>query len=136
MSDLYYSAKCGAYSKSVCVGVAAQEQCDLCGNAGLVLQCDTSGEEYAFAQICKNCIDRAFSSGGFKTPASEIQTVAFQEGENWIVQGLERDICTQGVTENAARQNFVNAVILEGREDGGLERIGPAPARFWKMNRD
>jgi hypothetical protein len=65
-----------------------------------------------------------------------MQTVTFKEGEHWIVQGLEHDICAQGISVLEAKSRFNLTVHLEQQEPGGLARIGPAPEKFWKMDRD
>jgi hypothetical protein len=64
----------------------------------------------------------------------KITTVAFEEDGQWVVQGLERDICAQGETEQDAMDRFLLAVRLEKQEPGGIERIPPAPEGFWLLH--
>ena len=65
-----------------------------------------------------------------------VQTVAYQDGDWWIVQGLEHDICAQGKTLDIARYRFQVAKVNEADDDGSLKRIPPAPEKFWQMKRD
>jgi hypothetical protein len=67
-----------------------------------------------------------------------INAVAFQEGDIWIVQGIEFDICTRAsspadVPAAFARAVVENAVINRHLGRSGLSGIKPAPSRFKEM---
>lgn len=64
-----------------------------------------------------------------------IRVVIFKEGDLFIAQGLEVDICAQGSSPEDAGRKFGIALNAEAQEarDKGLslfEMIGPAPAVF------
>ncbi len=68
----------------------------------------------------------------------EISAVAYEEGDRWIVQGLEYDINAQADSPLNAHDAFTIKVLAEvaisldlGKEP--LQGIDPAPPEFWKM---
>lgn len=63
----------------------------------------------------------------------DINTVTYQEGDSWIIQGLEHDICVQGANYDHAKRRFAIAVEYEALESGNLDHIPQAPQRFWDM---
>jgi hypothetical protein len=70
-----------------------------------------------------------------------INAVAFPEGEVWVVQGVEYDICTHarnaaGVPAAFVRAVVENACITEHLGRKPLEGIKPAPERFKAMFND
>jgi hypothetical protein len=65
--------------------------------------------------------------------SESIRVLVFKEGELWVAQGLERDICVQAKTLEDLQANFEVAVRLEADEQGGLERIPEAPKYFQEM---
>ena len=67
-----------------------------------------------------------------------INAVIFRDGEDWIVQGIEHDICAQGPTVSEARRAFEQSVIgtaLFGAAKGSapLSDIPPAPEEYRAM---
>lgn len=73
--------------------------------------------------------------GGCAVSDKAFRVVVYQEGESWIAQMLEHDICAQGPDLDTVRRRFihtVNAEILESTKSGKkpLEGIDPAPQRF------
>lgn len=67
--------------------------------------------------------------------SKSIRVIVFKEGDVWIGQGLEHDICVQASTMSDVYGLFDVAVRLESKEEGGLDRIEPAPSHFeslWK----
>lgn len=65
--------------------------------------------------------------------ANKIRVILFKDGDAWIAQGLEHDICAQAPSMNELYGRFEVAVHLESEEVGGLDRIPPAPAKFHEM---
>jgi hypothetical protein len=68
-------------------------------------------------------------------PPIKINAVAYPEGEVWVVQGVEFDICAHAVDAAGVPAAFLRAVAENvaisrhlGREP--LQGIRPAPARF------
>lgn len=68
----------------------------------------------------------------------QVNAIAFQEGELWVVQGIEFDICAHAKDLDGVPNAFVRAVLANvaisehlGREP--LEGIRPAPERFREM---
>lgn len=59
-----------------------------------------------------------------------IRVILFKEGENWLAQGLDHDICVQATKRQDLFDLFECAVTLESREQGGLGRISAAPKYF------
>ncbi|HHY49948.1 MAG TPA: hypothetical protein GYA10_09395 [Alphaproteobacteria bacterium] len=68
--------------------------------------------------------------------ADKIRVILFKEGDAWLAQGLEHDICVQAPTMKELYGRFEVAVHLESEEPGGLDRIGPAPQHFHKLWND
>ena len=62
--------------------------------------------------------------------SGKIRVILFPEADMWLAQGIEHDICAQGPTKEEAITRFKMTVMLESREEGGLDAIGPAPKRF------
>ena len=62
-----------------------------------------------------------------------LRTVTFMEGEAYIVQGLEKDICAHGKTIEQAMSRFNLTVSME-KAIGNYDRINPAPPHFWQMH--
>jgi hypothetical protein len=62
----------------------------------------------------------------------KIRVIVFQEGEAWIAQGLERDICVQASSLDDVYGRFEVAVRLEC-EDGSLDHIDAAPLHFQEL---
>jgi len=67
-----------------------------------------------------------------------ISAIAFQEGELWVVQGIEFDICARASTPAEVPAAFMRAVVenaLVNRHLGrtGLNGIKAAPDRFKEM---
>ena len=60
----------------------------------------------------------------------KIRVILINEGDLWVAQGLERDICVQAASVKDLYGLFDVAVRLEAAEPGGLERIKPAPKHF------
>ena len=61
-----------------------------------------------------------------------IRVVVFQEGDGWIAQGLEHDICAQGKSFDEAAKRFERTVRAEMRDGGGkLGHIEPAPGHYF-----
>ncbi len=63
----------------------------------------------------------------------KIRVILFKEADQWLAQGLERDICVQAATLDDLYSRFDLTVRLEEEEAGGLERIGPAPSFFFDL---
>jgi hypothetical protein len=70
--------------------------------------------------------------------AVKIRAIAFPEGDHWIVQGIEFDICTRAKDPGSVPAAFMKAVIenvciTEHLGRNPLQGIKPAPAKFQKM---
>jgi hypothetical protein len=59
-----------------------------------------------------------------------IKVLIFKEGDLWVAQGIERDICVQAYTLEDVQINFEVAVRLESECEGGIMRIPAAPEYF------
>lgn len=64
-----------------------------------------------------------------------VRVVIFREGDTFIAQGLEVDICAQGASPEAANERFgitLNAEAAEAEEQGIdlFDMIKPAPSVF------
>lgn len=71
--------------------------------------------------------------------SEKLRTVLFKEDGPWVAQVLEHDICVQASTLDELQKRLAVVVRLEKEEPGGLDRIGPAPARFqnlWEARHD
>lgn len=69
---------------------------------------------------------------------NKIRVILFQEGDLFIAQGLELDICVQGQTPEEANRRFGVALRAEMREAAlaGIslfDAIEPAPAFFHSL---
>ncbi|KAF0177620.1 MAG: hypothetical protein IV086_10475 [Hyphomonadaceae bacterium] len=69
-----------------------------------------------------------------------LSAIAFKEGDAWIIQGIEHDICAHAWDPADVPEAFVRAVvesmcIAEHLGKQGLESIKPAPERFREMFR-
>jgi len=67
-----------------------------------------------------------------------LSAVAFREGDAWIVQGIEHDICAHAQDLSDLPAVFMRAiaetvVIAQHLGRQGLEGVKPAPDRFRKM---
>ncbi|MES1197370.1 MAG: hypothetical protein ABUL55_01985 [Pseudomonadota bacterium] len=67
-----------------------------------------------------------------------INAIAFQQGDVWIIQGVELDIVARATNVADAPQAFLrailqNAIISEELGKRPLEGIKPAPERFRRM---
>lgn len=65
--------------------------------------------------------------------SDKIRVILFREGDAWVAQGLERDICVQADRLDELYGRFEVAVRLEGSEPGGMDRIAPAPKYFFDL---
>lgn len=68
----------------------------------------------------------------------KISGVIFREGDQYVVQGLEYDICAFGKTLKTAQKRFERSVmgtamhcLSEGRDC--MADIPPAPQKYWEM---
>lgn len=68
----------------------------------------------------------------------KISGVVFREGDQYVVQGLEYDICAFGKTLENAQKRFERSVmgtamhcLSENKEC--MADIPPAPQKYWKM---
>lgn len=69
---------------------------------------------------------------------NKIRVILFQEGDLFIAQGLELDICAQGKTPEEAKKRFSIALRAETHEAASagislFEAIEPAPAFFHSL---
>lgn len=69
---------------------------------------------------------------------SSIRAVVYREGDTWIGQCIEYDICAQGDSLEQVRRRLLAAVKLErqhslDRKGSPFAGIGPAPRRFSRM---
>jgi hypothetical protein len=62
-----------------------------------------------------------------------IRVIFYQEGNAWLAQGLEHDICVQAETLHELYGRFEVAVRLEADTEGDLDHIGKAPEHFFKL---
>lgn len=67
----------------------------------------------------------------FELPNANLRILVFTDGEYWIAQGIEHDICVQSKNADDLFGRFEIAVRME-EENGRLDHIGPAPRRFKK----
>jgi len=63
----------------------------------------------------------------------KIRVILFKDGDAWLAQGLEHDICVQAPTIKELYGRFEVAVHLESEEPGGLDRIAAAPRHFFDL---
>ena len=63
-----------------------------------------------------------------------MRVILFKDGEKWIAQGLEHDICASATTVEDVFSRFAVAVEAECKEHGGsLAAIAPAPAYYQRL---
>lgn len=63
-----------------------------------------------------------------------MSAIIYREGDKWIAQGVECDVCVQANRLGELRGRFEVAMRLEALEPGGLARIGHStgePAEYW-----
>lgn len=64
--------------------------------------------------------------------SDRIRVIFFKEGDAWIAQGLEHDICVQASSLDDLYGRFEVAVRIES-EAGSLGHIGKAPTYFHEL---
>ena len=62
----------------------------------------------------------------------KMRVVLFEDDGLFVAQGLEYDICTQAETLSELITRFEMTLDAEAKEPGGLERLEPAPATFFR----
>ena len=67
-----------------------------------------------------------------------LRAVIFKDGDQWIAQALECDICAQGPDLDTLRERFLDTLSAEQQlaHEAGVDLvadIGPAPAHFFSM---
>lgn len=64
-----------------------------------------------------------------------LRVVVFEEGDIWLAQGLERDICVQGANLEALKERFLDTIQAEMHivGNGDLSHVGPAPNQYFTM---
>lgn len=65
--------------------------------------------------------------------ANNLRVIFYREGEIWLAQGIEHDICVQADSLDDLYGRFEVAVRLECDKEGKLDHIGEAPSHFKKM---
>lgn len=67
-----------------------------------------------------------------------LRCVIFREGDMWVAQGLEHDICVQGCDIDTLNERLEDTIAAEaryarsiGKDD--LSHIPPAPDHFFQM---
>lgn len=65
--------------------------------------------------------------------SNKIRVIFFKEGDTWVAQGLERDICVQATSVEDLYGRFEVAVDLERDDEGKLDHIGEAPQHFFDL---
>ncbi|KAB2943963.1 MAG: hypothetical protein K8F92_04355 [Hyphomicrobium sp.] len=61
-----------------------------------------------------------------------LRVIVFKEGDVWIAQGLEIDICAQGPDLKAVKERFLVTLRSE-IEHGDPSSIGPGPDEFFSL---
>ncbi len=64
--------------------------------------------------------------------SEKIRVVLYKGENNWLAQGLERDICAQAKTLDALYARFAATVHMEA-ECGNLPHVPAAPKKFFEM---
>lgn len=64
--------------------------------------------------------------------SEKIRVIFFKEGDAWLAQGLEHDICVQASSLDELYGRFEVAVRLESDKDGKLTHVGKAPDHFFR----
>lgn len=63
-----------------------------------------------------------------------MRVLMFNEGDQWVAQAIEHDICASGRTQEEAQFHFELTVQAEMQEgDGVLDAIPPAPQDYADM---
>ena len=73
-----------------------------------------------------------------KAKNDTLRVVVFKEGDIWIAQALEHDICAQGADLDAVTERLQEAVAAEiglaiANGEDPLADIQPAPSNFFRM---
>ncbi len=64
-----------------------------------------------------------------------LRALIFREGDTWVAQGLERDICAQADSLDEVVSRFAITVELEEKEGGGsLDHLPEAPRQFFERS--
>jgi hypothetical protein len=69
---------------------------------------------------------------------TEIRVVVYREGDHYVAQGLEFDICVQAgsldeLQERFSRTAFATLAVCLERGTDPREAVPRAPAEFWEM---
>jgi hypothetical protein len=81
----------------------------------------------------------AVSKDSTMQPITHLRVLVFKEGESWVAQALEHDICVQADDEETLRKRFEIVVELESQrssergDDRPLGGLTPAPDSFQQM---
>ena len=64
-----------------------------------------------------------------------LQFVVFKEGDIWLAQGIQHDICAQASELDELRERLLDTIHAEMHfcGSGTLDHIAPAPAQFQQM---
>lgn len=67
-----------------------------------------------------------------------LRVAVFAEGDTWLAQALELDVCAQGASPDEVKERIVDTLDCElslASEAGEnpFETIGPAPQQFFAM---
>ena len=62
-----------------------------------------------------------------------IRVIFYQDGERWLAQAIEHDICVQANKLDDLYGRFEVAVRLECDESGSLDHIPAAPEHFERL---
>ena len=67
-----------------------------------------------------------------------LSVVFLRDGDEWVVQALERDFAAHGKTREEALKALAGVVLghlklTKGDPGGPLVDVPPAPERFWKI---
>jgi len=62
-----------------------------------------------------------------------LRVIFYQDGDKWLAQGIEHDICVQADTLDDLYGRFEVAVRLECSENDSWDRLDPAPDHFEQM---
>ncbi len=65
--------------------------------------------------------------------AKKMRVIVYKDGDAWIAQGLEHDICVQAATLDDLYGRFEVAMRLEDDESGGLQRVPEAPRHYFDL---
>ena len=67
------------------------------------------------------------------TMTEPLRVVVYKDGEAWVAQALEHDICVHANNLGTLYQRLAKTVEIEMGEGNGLADIDPAPKRFESM---